>query len=92
MILIGTREPSETLIQAKTEALPSQQAEKNINTQFENLTKKSKIEPSESVSKAPEDEPEDTGYDGEGSVVDFEDSTIHDEKLDLDELKRKYGY
>lgn len=76
------------MIQSKSEVLPRQKTSKDINT-----NKKIKVETSESLTEAHLDEAaEDSGYDGEGPLIDFEDSTIHDEKLDLDELKRKYGY
>lgn len=94
MNLIGTRERSETIIQSKTDdAFPRQETSSEISTQVLIPYKKSKIETCEYVAEARNDKAvEESGYDDQGPLIDFEDSTIHDEKLNLDELKRKYGY
>lgn len=94
MNLIETRELSETIIQSKTDdAFPRHETSIEINTQVLIQTKKSKIETCEYVAEAHNDKVvEESRYDDQGPLIDFEDSTIHDEKLDLDELKRKYGY
>lgn len=95
MNLIGTREPSEIMIQPKTDVFPRQETSKDIGAQFVNQKKKIKFETSEAVTEAYVDEAAEdsgSGYGDDCPLIDFEDSTIHDEKLDLDELKRKYGY
>ena len=89
--MIESRERSETFSQSNPKTLLIQPIENNDAKQFGILSKKRKNESSNAV-ESPLYETLEAEFDNIRPLIDFEDSTIHDEKLDLEELKRKYGY
>ena len=86
--MIGSQEYPETLIRDKPKTFLSQKIT-NENRKGSEIFKKTKFESPENLIRAFKDKSEDSEATYE---IDFEDSTIHDEKFDVAELKRKYGY
>ena len=89
--MIGSHEPSNTLIPLQSEA-PLIQETRTFNKPAPESSKKIKVEAAKRSIEAHEEKEEILKNSENEYENDFEDSTIHDEKVDVDELKRKYGY
>lgn len=95
--LIGFKEKIEVVADSKDNAVPQMtttlliEKQKEKSNELVNELKKSK-----QIKKACESDISDLpAHDEEDefkNITEFEDSTIHEEKMDLNKLKRKYGY
>ena len=84
--MIGSHEPSCSLIPHQSEALLIQETRTSYKPTPESF-KKIKIETAKQIIETQDEKESEDEYEN-----DFEDSTIHDEKVDVNELKRRYGY
>ena len=71
---------------------PLIQETRTFNKPATENSKKIKIEAAKQIIEAQEEKEEILKNSEDEYENDFEDSTIHDEKVNVDELKRKYGY
>lgn len=85
MSLIGSKDSSELIEKSKPSAVV-----KKLEEKVEELPLKDhkKVKVTEAILSEEDKE----FVDSEAGIVDFEDSTIHEEQVDFNSFKRKYGY